>query len=137
MSGLLLVSTTAGSRDAAAELLRSVVRAKLAAGGQVFGPAMSAFWHEGEYGEGKNGRCSSRPAQPTGSPPFKSTSWKRPPVAETRGDGTGDHGRVTAVCGVGHSRHVAGVIPAARSASSVTYGADERARRLRRRNTTR
>lgn len=53
MSGLLLVSTTAGSRDAAAEILRSAVRAKLAAGGQVFGPAMSAFWHEGEYGEGE------------------------------------------------------------------------------------
>lgn len=53
MSGLLLVSTTAGSRDAAAGLLRSVVRAKLAASGQVFGPAMSAFWHEGEYGEGE------------------------------------------------------------------------------------
>jgi periplasmic divalent cation tolerance protein len=48
MPGLLLVSTTAGSRDEAAELLRSVVRAKLAAGGQVFGPAMSAFWHGGE-----------------------------------------------------------------------------------------
>jgi periplasmic divalent cation tolerance protein len=53
MSRLLLVSTTAGSRDAAAELLHSVVRAKLAAGGQVFGPATSAFWHEGEYGEGE------------------------------------------------------------------------------------
>ena len=29
------------------------MRAKLAASGQVFGPAMSAFWHEGEYGEGE------------------------------------------------------------------------------------
>lgn len=53
MPVLLLVSTTTGSRDGGAELLRSVVRAKLAAGGQVFGPAMSAFWHEGEYGEGE------------------------------------------------------------------------------------
>lgn len=53
MPSLLLVSTTAGSRDDAAELLRSAVRAKLAAGGQVLGPALSAFWHEGEYGEGE------------------------------------------------------------------------------------
>jgi periplasmic divalent cation tolerance protein len=53
MTELLLVSTSAGSRDAAAELLRSAVRAKLAAGGQVSGPALSAFWHQGEYGEGE------------------------------------------------------------------------------------
>jgi len=53
MPEYLLVSTTAGSRDGAAELLRSAVRARLAASGQVFGPALSAFWHQGEFGEGE------------------------------------------------------------------------------------
>jgi len=53
MPSLLLISTVAASRDEATELLRSAVSAKLAASGQVFGPAMSAFWHEGEYGEGE------------------------------------------------------------------------------------
>jgi periplasmic divalent cation tolerance protein len=47
----LLVSTTAGDRDSAAGLLRSAVRAGLAASGQVLGPALSAFWHQGEFGE--------------------------------------------------------------------------------------
>jgi periplasmic divalent cation tolerance protein len=53
MAEYLLVSTTAASRDSAAELLRSVVRARLAASGQVLGPALSAFWHQGEFGEGE------------------------------------------------------------------------------------
>jgi hypothetical protein len=26
--------------------------------GRVFGAALSAFWHEGEFGEGRNGRLS-------------------------------------------------------------------------------
>ena len=47
----LLVSTTAPSRESAAELLRSAVGERLAASGQVFGPALSAFWHQGEFGE--------------------------------------------------------------------------------------
>jgi periplasmic divalent cation tolerance protein len=53
MPEYLLVSTTAGSRDDAAELLRSAVRARLAASGQVFGPVLSVFWHQGEFGEGE------------------------------------------------------------------------------------
>jgi periplasmic divalent cation tolerance protein len=53
MPEYLLVSTTADSRDGAAELLRSAVRERLAASGQVFGPALSAFWHLGEFGEGE------------------------------------------------------------------------------------
>lgn len=53
MTGYLQVSTTADSRDAAMNLLRSAVRAKLAASGQVFGPAQSIFWHEGKMGEGE------------------------------------------------------------------------------------
>jgi periplasmic divalent cation tolerance protein len=53
MPEYLLVSTTTGSRDSAAKLLRSAVRARLAAGGQVLGPVLSAFWHQGEFGEGE------------------------------------------------------------------------------------
>ena len=53
MPDYLLVSTTAGSRESAADLLRLAVRERLAASGQVFGPALSAFWHLGEFGEGE------------------------------------------------------------------------------------
>jgi periplasmic divalent cation tolerance protein len=53
MADYLLVSTTAESRETAMNLLRSAVRAKLAASGQVFGPAVSVFWHQGEFGEGE------------------------------------------------------------------------------------
>ncbi|GAA3109849.1 divalent-cation tolerance protein CutA [Streptosporangium carneum] len=53
MTGYLQVSTTADSHETAMNLLRSAVRAKLAASGQVFGPASSVFWHEGELGEGE------------------------------------------------------------------------------------
>jgi periplasmic divalent cation tolerance protein len=53
MPDYLLVSTTAGSRDSALKLLRSAVRERLAASGQVLGPVLSAFWHDGEFGEGE------------------------------------------------------------------------------------
>lgn len=53
MSDYLLVSTTADSRNTATNLLRSAVGAKLAASGQVFGPAAAVFWHRGELGEGE------------------------------------------------------------------------------------
>lgn len=53
MAGYLQVSTTAPSREAAAELARSAVGAGLAAGAQVIGPVVSVFVHVGEYGEGE------------------------------------------------------------------------------------
>jgi periplasmic divalent cation tolerance protein len=49
----LQVSTVAGDRDTAANLARSAVAAKLAAGAQVHGPVTSFFWHLGESGEGE------------------------------------------------------------------------------------
>jgi periplasmic divalent cation tolerance protein len=61
MAEYLLVSTTAGSQESAADLLRLAVRERLAASDQVFGPALSAFWHLGEFGEGEECRFSSRP----------------------------------------------------------------------------
>ncbi|GLW05958.1 hypothetical protein Misp01_10880 [Microtetraspora sp. NBRC 13810] len=53
MTDYVQVSTTAATRDAALSLVRSAVEAKLAASGQVFGPAVSMFWHQGELGEGE------------------------------------------------------------------------------------
>ncbi len=53
MPEYLLVSTTTGSRDSALKLLRSAVRERLAASGQVLGPVLSAFWHDEEFGEGE------------------------------------------------------------------------------------
>jgi periplasmic divalent cation tolerance protein len=48
-----MVSTTTDSREAALDLIRSAVRAKLAASAQVIGPVTSVFWHQGSYGEGE------------------------------------------------------------------------------------
>ncbi|GAA2104068.1 divalent-cation tolerance protein CutA [Actinomadura alba] len=53
MTDYLQVSTTADSRDVAMNLLKTAVQARLAASGQVFGPAASVFWHEGQLGEGE------------------------------------------------------------------------------------
>jgi periplasmic divalent cation tolerance protein len=53
MTEYLLVSTTADSQENALGLLRSAVRERLAAVGQVIGPVTSAFWHLGEFGEGE------------------------------------------------------------------------------------
>jgi periplasmic divalent cation tolerance protein len=49
----LQVSTAAPTRDAAIELARSAVAARLAAGAQILGPATSVFWHQGELGTGE------------------------------------------------------------------------------------
>ncbi|MDL4777391.1 MULTISPECIES: divalent-cation tolerance protein CutA [Thermomonosporaceae] len=53
MTDYLQVSTTTDSREAAITLLKSAVGAKLAASGQVIGPARSVFWHLGELGDGE------------------------------------------------------------------------------------
>jgi periplasmic divalent cation tolerance protein len=47
------VSTAADNRDTAVELLNSAVKARLAASGQVMGPAITAFRHLGEFGTGE------------------------------------------------------------------------------------
>jgi periplasmic divalent cation tolerance protein len=53
MADYLQVSTAADTRETAIELLNSAVKARLAASGQVFGPATTAFWHLGEFGNGE------------------------------------------------------------------------------------
>ncbi|MGH2600305.1 MAG: divalent-cation tolerance protein CutA [Dehalococcoidia bacterium] len=53
MMGYLQVSTATESREAAEALARSAVEARLAAGAQIVGPVVSAFWHLGEFGTGE------------------------------------------------------------------------------------
>jgi periplasmic divalent cation tolerance protein len=53
MAGYVQVSTAADSREAAIEMLNSAVKARLAASGQVLGPAVTAFWHLGEFSNGE------------------------------------------------------------------------------------
>jgi len=53
MTDFLQVTTTAADRDTAADLARSAVAARLAAGAQVTGPVLSFFWHLDEQGEGE------------------------------------------------------------------------------------
>lgn len=53
MSDALQVTTTTADRHTAANLARSAVAARLAAGVQVSGPVTSFFWHLGEQGEGE------------------------------------------------------------------------------------
>jgi periplasmic divalent cation tolerance protein len=53
MTDLLIVSTATPTREAALKLAESAIGAGLAAGGQVFGPVASTFWHEGKFGTGE------------------------------------------------------------------------------------
>ena len=53
MTDFVQVSTATASRAEAEELARSVVHARLAAGAQIIGPVVSAFWHLGEFGTGE------------------------------------------------------------------------------------
>lgn len=47
------MSTATPTREAGLRLAESVIAAGLAAGGQVSGPVASAFWHNGEFGQGE------------------------------------------------------------------------------------
>jgi periplasmic divalent cation tolerance protein len=53
MADFLQVSTATQTREQAVELVRSVVSERLAAGAQIVGPVMSAFWHDGKFGTGE------------------------------------------------------------------------------------
>jgi periplasmic divalent cation tolerance protein len=50
---VLTVSTATPTREAGLQLAESAIAAGLAAGGQVAGPVASAFWHNGEFGQGE------------------------------------------------------------------------------------
>ncbi|MDX6739308.1 divalent-cation tolerance protein CutA [Actinocorallia sp. A-T 12471] len=47
----LNVTTALGTREEALALLRSAVKSRHAASGQIHGPVTAAWWHNGEYGE--------------------------------------------------------------------------------------
>ncbi|MBV9023524.1 MAG: divalent-cation tolerance protein CutA [Streptomycetaceae bacterium] len=53
MTEFVQVTTATESRQEAEKLARSVVSARLAAGAQIVGPVISAFWHLGEFGTGE------------------------------------------------------------------------------------
>jgi periplasmic divalent cation tolerance protein len=89
MSDYLQVSTTADSHDVAMDLLRSAVQTRLAASGQVFGPATSVFWHEGELGEGEEWQVFLRTTAdryPELEAHLKSP-WQNPEISFTAIDG--------------------------------------------------
>jgi periplasmic divalent cation tolerance protein len=54
------VSTATETREAAVALARMAVESRLAAGAQITGPAISAFWHLGEFGTGEEWRLVLR-----------------------------------------------------------------------------
>ncbi|WP_208615927.1 divalent-cation tolerance protein CutA [Streptomyces cellostaticus] len=56
MADYVQVSTATETHEQAVELARSVVSGRLAAGAQIVGPVVSAFWHEGEFGTGEEWR---------------------------------------------------------------------------------
>lgn len=53
MADYVQVSTAADTRETAVDLLNSAIKARLAAGGYVSGPVITAFWHLGEFGNGE------------------------------------------------------------------------------------
>lgn len=53
MTDFVQVSTATETREQAVALARSVVSERLAAGAQIVGPVISAFWHNGEFGTGE------------------------------------------------------------------------------------
>jgi periplasmic divalent cation tolerance protein len=53
MAQILQVQVAAPSKEAATDVARDAVEARLAAGGQVIGPVTSVFWHLGEFGTGE------------------------------------------------------------------------------------
>jgi periplasmic divalent cation tolerance protein len=52
MTQIWQVQVAAPTKDAAADLARAAVEARLAASGQVVGPVTSVFWHHGEFSTG-------------------------------------------------------------------------------------
>ena len=53
MADFFQVSTATPTREQAVELARSIVSERLAAGAQIIGPVISAFWHDGQFGTGE------------------------------------------------------------------------------------
>ena len=54
----LLVATATETREEAEQLAKLAVQGRFAAGAQILGPTVSAFWHLGEFGVGEEWRLS-------------------------------------------------------------------------------
>ncbi|MFG2006317.1 divalent-cation tolerance protein CutA [Spirillospora sp. NPDC048911] len=93
MNDHLLVTTTVHSREAAIELLRSAVRAKLAASGQVLGPAVSVFWHKGDLEQSEEWQLSLRTTaarfEKLEAHLIEAHPWENPEVTYMKIDGAG------------------------------------------------
>ncbi|TDD27809.1 divalent-cation tolerance protein CutA [Actinomadura sp. KC06] len=91
MTDYLQVSTTTDDREAGMALIRSAVGARLAASGQVLGPAGSAFWHLGKVGTGDEWqvflRTTSARYADLEAHLIEHHPWDNPEVTYTRIDG--------------------------------------------------
>jgi len=54
----LLVATATETREEAEQLAKLAVEGRFAAGAQIIGPAVSAFWHLGEFGTDEEWRLT-------------------------------------------------------------------------------
>lgn len=57
------VTTTTAARSDAVNIARVAVEERLAANAEVTGPALSVFWHAGEFGEGEEWRVTLRTSE--------------------------------------------------------------------------
>ncbi|MEU9412438.1 divalent-cation tolerance protein CutA [Streptomyces sp. NPDC048281] len=85
MADFVQVSTATETREQAVELARSVVSRRLAAGAQIIGPVMSAFWHNGEFGTGEEWKLLLKTTtaryQALESHLLESHPWENPEIA--------------------------------------------------------
>jgi periplasmic divalent cation tolerance protein len=82
------VSTATETKDAAVELARLAVEAKVAASAQITGPVISTFWHQGEFGTGEEWRLVLRTQMDRYDELEKllveNHPWQKPEVVATR-----------------------------------------------------
>ncbi|AEV86864.1 ion tolerance protein CutA [Actinoplanes sp. SE50] len=82
------VSTATGTEQEALELAKQAVKARLAAGAQISGPAKSVFWHLGEFGVGEEWRLVLRTHasrfEPLKAMLVERHPWKNPEVLALR-----------------------------------------------------
>lgn len=82
------VSTATESRGAAVALARMAVESRLAAGAQITGPAVSVFWHLGEFGTGEEWRLALRTRldlfEELQAKLMENHPWKNPEIIATQ-----------------------------------------------------
>ncbi|MFI6663231.1 divalent-cation tolerance protein CutA, partial [Streptomyces sp. NPDC050523] len=87
MAAFLQVCTATATREQAVELARSVVSERLAAGAQIVGPVISAFWHDGEFGTGEEWLKATRARYPQlEAHLLAQRPWQNPPLSLNTSD---------------------------------------------------